>query len=235
MIGIAHSSPSVSGVTDWYAATKRASVRDVDAAVAVRDRLERDVVHARQAAGRALRQVRKAPAVFLAAGAAGRCGSALRSGRSCRAAIRPTGAMRSRDLTASVSMSKVSIRTRSFSSSRSSSRVRGPRRAEDVGRGQGLAVLLHLLDAEQFRAQRRLVVRAACPEARAAHAVAQCRGSAQESAREESAAHRRKSSRYGSFSSVLRGALFTARHVSPTGAGRGDAPRLCATVQIAAL
>ena len=28
MIGIAHSSPSVSGVTDWYAATKRASVRE---------------------------------------------------------------------------------------------------------------------------------------------------------------------------------------------------------------
>ena len=88
MIGIAHSSPSVERRDRLVGGDEAAEALRVDPPVAVRDGLQRDVVDARQPGRRPVRQARQLAAVVRAAGAAARCGSAPRSGGSCRAAIR---------------------------------------------------------------------------------------------------------------------------------------------------
>jgi hypothetical protein len=192
MIGIAQSSPSVNGLVFRHEARKRARV---DAAVAVRYRLERDVVHARHAAGRPLREVGKAAAVFLGQVPPGRADLFLDQvevveqpfARRRDAQPRPDGRrqhVERADQHAFVLVEPVE-----------QSRAR-PRRAQGVNAGEGPAVLLHLVGAEQLGAQRRLVIRLDGAGARAAHAVAKCRGSTNEGVRKESAAHRRESSRF---------------------------------------
>ena len=91
MIGSAHNSPSVRGVTRLIGGDKAGEALGVHAAVAVRNDLERDVVDAGKAGGRTVQQARQFPAVALWESAAWRCGSALRSDRSYRAATRRRG------------------------------------------------------------------------------------------------------------------------------------------------
>ena len=63
MIGMAHNSPSLSGGDRLVGGDEAAEALRVDPAVAVRDRLQRDVVDARQPGRRAVRQARQFPAV----------------------------------------------------------------------------------------------------------------------------------------------------------------------------
>ena len=92
------------------------------------------------------------------AGAAWPCGSALRSGRSCRAAIPPAGVMRRFAVTAAVSRSQTSIRTRFVLGEPRQQPVGRAARRQPVRGREALAVLLHLVGAEQLRPQRRLFV-----------------------------------------------------------------------------
>ena len=125
MIGIAHSSPSCSGVTRLVgrdeAAQAFASRRGRRRGRSPRARCRR------RAAARARARAPGAAARGCSpwAGAAGPCGSAPRSGRSCRAAIRPLARCAAVTSRPAVSRSQVWTRTRSFSSRRSSSRVCG--------------------------------------------------------------------------------------------------------------
>ena len=99
-----------------------------------------------------------APGCSPSAGAAWRCGSALRSGRSCRAAIRRPGVMRRFAVTAAVSRSQASTRT-SLVLGQPRQQLVGPSaRCQAMRSREALAVLLHLVGAEQLRAQRRLVL-----------------------------------------------------------------------------
>ena len=156
MIGIAQSSPRFSAAVRWYAVMNAAQILQVDAAVAVRDQLERDVVDARESSGDPGRRAAAAPGCSCGAGAAERSGSVPRPGRSCRAAIRWPG---SRDdcpdgfrqllehLTQDIFV-RVEARQQPVRPART--------RHERMCGGQELAVVLQLLRAEELRPQGRL-------------------------------------------------------------------------------
>ena len=159
MIGIAHSSPSVSGVHVLVGADEAQQAGVVDAAVTVRNHFQRDVVDTRQSGRRPAGEPRQFAVVALAADAAGRCGSAPRSGRSCPAATRRPGVIRRLRRVASVSRSQVCVSTASLSSSRRQQAGRRTRVPSWCWLASSPAVPLHLLGAEQLRAQRGLLLR----------------------------------------------------------------------------
>ena len=189
MIGIAHSSPSVSGLDRLVRRDESAEGLGVDAPIAVRDHLQREVVYARQPTLGSPEPGGDLLGCNPWAGAAGPCGSVPRSGRSCPAAIHPPA--------------RCAVATSRPRSAGCTSRGGPVRSRRDAATGwfcatgfaqlvqgrQRLPVLLHLVGAEELRAQRRL--RVDTDVAVALAAARQCRGDPDECPGKDVAVHRR--------------------------------------------